>query len=241
MDGLRKALNVVRGIGPVTRVLDIGCGFGGLARLAGDYLGATEIHGIDIDPRVVDEARGKGVSVVLQDAGAGPLPFGDEFFDVTMTFGMMDYLEYFDGVIREISRVTRVGGFVLVSLPNLASWHNRLMLLRGYQPRDVEISSEILAGTKANYRASGERPAGHIHVPTLRAFVELMEYHGYETQGVLPGRPYLTTVSSRVIGWVDRVLSRSPSLARRFYYVGKRVRITEVPERSPDMPYELLP
>ncbi len=240
LDGLRRALTVVRDGGPVNRVLDIGCGYGGLARLAGDFLGASEVHGIDIDPRVTEEVAAKGVSLLLQDASAGPLPFDDAYFDVTMTFGMMDYLDYFDGVIREISRVTRVGGMVLVSLPNLASWHNRLMLLRGYQPRDVEISSEILAGTPAIYRAKGERPAGHIHVPTVRAFVELMEYHGYETQSVLSGRPRLTTVSSKLIRWIDSVLSHSPSLARRFYYIGKRVRVTDVPERSPDMPYELL-
>lgn len=229
-------------VGKVDRFLDVGCGFGGLARLAGERLGASEIHGVDIDPRVVEEAKKKNVSVVLQDASAEPLPFDDGYFDATMTLGMMDYLSYFDGVIREISRVTRVGGVVMVSLPNLASWHNRLVLLGGYQPRDVEISSEILAGVaKRPYRVKGELPAGHIHVPTVRAFVQLMEYHGYETVSVLPGRPRVETVSNRLVKLVDYAFSRRPSLARRFYYVGTRRRITEMPERSPSMPYELLP
>jgi hypothetical protein len=126
-------------------------------------------------------------------------------------------------------------------LPNLASWHNRLLLLLGHQPRDIEISNEILAGApKRPYRVQGEQPAGHIHIPTVRAFVELMEHHGYETVDVLAGRPDTTTVSNKLLRAVDTALSRRPSLARRFYYVGKRVRITEKPERSPSMPYELL-
>ena len=163
---------------------------------------------------------------MLQDASAGPLPYGDGYFDFVMTLGMMDYLKYFDGVIREIGRVTRIGGTLLVSLPNLASWHNRLMLLLGYQPRDIEISSEILAGVPHRpYRVHGELPAGHIHIPTLRAFVELMEHHGYETVDVLPGRPNANTTSNRVFLAVDRLATLRPSLARRFYYVGRRVRV----------------
>jgi SAM-dependent methyltransferase len=241
LDGLRSAVDASRGAGGVERLLDIGCGFGGLARLTGDYLDAHEVHGVDIDPRVVDEASEKKVSVVLQDASAGPLPYEDGYFDLVMTLGMMDYLNYFDGVIREISRITRIGGTLLVSLPNLASWHNRLMLLLGYQPRDIEISSEILAGVpRRPYRVHGEMPAGHIHIPTLRAFLELMEHHGYETVQVLSGRPNANTTSNRLFLSIDRLATRRPSLARRFYYVGRRVRVTDKPERSPHMPYELL-
>lgn len=99
LDGLRRAVDVMRTAGTVNRFLDIGCGFGGLARLVGDHLGATEVHGVDIDPRVVDEVKSKDISLVLQDASAGSLPYEDGFFDAVMTLGMMDYLEYFDGVI----------------------------------------------------------------------------------------------------------------------------------------------
>jgi methionine biosynthesis protein MetW len=240
LDGLRAAVDTIHDTG-VKRFLDIGCGFGGLARLVGDYLGADEVHGVDIDPRVVEEAAQKNVSVVLQDASEGTLPYEDGYFDAVMSLGMMDYLQYFDGVIREISRVTKMGGFVIVSLPNLGSWHNRLMLMLGYQPRDVEISSEILAGVPQRpYRQQGEGPAGHIHIPTLRAFVELMEHHGYDTVKVLAGRPNARTTSNRAFLAIDRLSSLRPSLARRFFYVGRRARITAKPKRSPHMPYELL-
>jgi len=240
LDGLRAAVDTFAA-DRVDRFLDIGCGFGGLARLVGYYVGATEVHGVDIDPRVKDEAREKNVEVVLQDASGGPLPYEDGYFDAVMSLGMMDYLQYFDGVIREISRVTRIGGIVMVSLPNLASWHNRLMLLMGYQPRDIEISSEILAGVPNRpYRVRGEGPAGHIHIPTLRAFVELMEHHGYETVKVLPGRPNARTTSNRMFLAVDRLTSKRASLARRFFYVGRRAREIAPAVRSPHMPYELL-
>src|SRR4051812_13023935 len=73
LNDLRRALDEV-GSEPVTRFLDVGCGYGGLSRLAGEYLGAEQVHGVDIDERVVDEAVAKGVQVTLQDVSAGALP-----------------------------------------------------------------------------------------------------------------------------------------------------------------------
>jgi SAM-dependent methyltransferase len=240
LSGLRRAADALAVQRP-TRFLDIGCGFGGLARLVGDYIGATEIHGLDIDSRIVDEARGKGVVVELRDASAGPMPYADGYFDAIMSLGMMDYLVYFDPVIREISRVTSIGGLVLVSLPNLASWHNRLMLMLGYQPRDVEISSEVLAGVPQRpYRAQGEGPAGHIHIPTVRAFEELMLHHGYETVQTTAGRPEVRSTGNLVLLGLDRLATKRPTLARRFFYVGRKVRDSIPAQSSPHMPYELL-
>jgi SAM-dependent methyltransferase len=233
---LRRALDAAPPE-PVTRFLDVGCGYGGLSRLVGEYLGAEEVHGVDIDDRVVPEAVSKGVEVTLQDASAGPLPFEDGSFDGVMTLGMMDYLVSFDGIVRELNRVISDSGWLLVTLPNLASWHNRLALLMGYQPRDVEISSEILAGVAPGY--AGEPPAGHIHIPTVKAFTELMTHHGFETVALLGGRPRMNPTHPLLAG-VDRVLSHRPSLARRFYYVGRKVSRPAAHERTVDMPYQSL-
>jgi len=236
LNDLRRALDEV-GSEPVTRFLDVGCGYGGLSRLAGEYLGAEQVHGVDIDDRVVDEAVAKGVQVTLQDVSAGPLPFQDGSFDGVMTLGMMDYLVSFDGVVRDLNRVIRDDGWVLVTLPNLASWHNRLALLLGYQPRDVEISSEILAGVAPGY--AGEPPAGHIHIPTVKAFTELMTHHGFETMAVLGGRPRMNPTHP-LLATADRVLSRRPTLARRFYYVGRKVSGPATQARVVEKPYQSL-
>ena len=204
------------------RVLDVGCGFGGLAKLVGESIGAAEIHGVDIDPEVLDEARSKGVKAVLVSAEDAVLPYPDGYFDVIMTLGIMDQMPTFDGLLREINRVLAPGGHVLVSLPNLASWHNRIMLLLGYQPRDVEISSEVLVGVPAGY--AGELPDGHIHIPTLRAFTELMEHHGFASVQLSRGRPIMRPIHP-ALRLVDSVLTRRVSLARRFYYLGSKLPI----------------
>jgi SAM-dependent methyltransferase len=214
---LLAAIEPLRDAG-AKRLLDIGCGYGGLSKLVGEVIGADEVHGADIDEAVMEEARGKGVEAIVLEVGAQPLPHPDGYFDVVMSLGMMDYLRTFDDMIREIDRVVRPGGHVLVALPNLGSWHNRAMLLLGYQPRDVEISSHTLAGVPRRFY-QGEQPAGHIHTATVRAFTELMTFHGFRSVRISGGRPTMRTVKPW-LDVVDRIFTKRPTLARRFYYLG---------------------
>jgi SAM-dependent methyltransferase len=199
-------------------LLDIGCGFGGLARFMAETLGARDVHGIDIDPKALAEAKEKNVTTHHLNMGEDPLPFADGSFDVVTSFGMLDYLSFFDRTLREIRRVLRPGGHALISLPNLASWHNRLALLLGYQPRDVEVSSELLVGVHPWYARDGST-TGHIHAVTTSAFCALMSHHGFRSVRVTAGRPRGRKKNLALIA-LDRVFTRRVSLARRFFYLG---------------------
>src|SRR5712692_9433194 len=86
------------------RLLDIGCGFGGLTRLVADHLGLAEAHGIDRDAVALEEARTKGVVTHCLEVGVAPLPFPDGSFDLLMSFGMLDYLPEFGSLLREVRR-----------------------------------------------------------------------------------------------------------------------------------------
>lgn len=218
LPALRTAVEPLRGA-RLERMLDVGCGYGGLAGFLGTELGITDLHGVDIDDSVLPEARSKGVQVKRVDVESEALPYEDESFDLVVSLGMLDYLPTFDRVVREIHRVLRPEGHALVSIPNLASWHNRLALLLGYQPRDVEISDRFLPGTMRYYRK--DPPAGHIHTATARGLRELMEFHGFQTAAVTGGC-WTTRPTPTALALVDRVLSRRPSLARRIFYRGTK-------------------
>ena len=108
---------------------------------------------------------------------------------------------------------------MLIALPNLASWHNRLMLLSGYQIRDIEVSSETVVGVPRRYR--GQEPTGHIHTVTPGAFSELMTYHGFQMLKMFPGTPHATRINP-LLALADSVLALKVSLARRFFYLGRK-------------------
>lgn len=217
LDELERAVRPLAGKvrGPV---VDIGCGFGGLSVHVARLLGVDDVWGIDIDGDVLEEAEAKGVRTTRLDVSESPLPYPDDSTDFVMSLGMMDYLTSYDGLIKEIHRVLRPGGYALVALPNLASWHNRLLLLAGYQPRDVEVSAEVATGIAPIYK--DREITGHIHIPTVGAFVELMDFHGFRKVSVTSGSPRRRQMGV-VVDTLDRLLSKRPTLARRFFYVGQ--------------------
>jgi SAM-dependent methyltransferase len=204
-------------------LLDVGCGFGGIAAALRDDFGLRSATGIDIDPGVVKEAAGKRVDVRVWNIEKTPWPLADAAFDVISSFGVLDYLPAYDDAISELRRLLRPGGVVVLSLPNLASWHNRLALLAGYQPRDVEVSRRYVVGVHPHYRRTAPAPVGHVHVPTADAFRELMRLYGFADVS-LRGLRARNPTSDRVIGRlgrsVDRAFSKRAQLARRFLYVG---------------------
>lgn len=199
-------------------LLDVGCGYGGIAATLADHLGVEEAHGVDVDPVVMAEARAKGVRAVQADVSAGPLPYGDDAFDVLTCFGMLDYLPWYDTAVREFARVLRPGGLVAIALPNLGGWHNRLALLCGYQPRDVEFCSVRTVGVAPSYR--DRRPVGHLHSPTTRAFREFMAVMGFSEVRTHALRP-ANVRPPGLLRLLDAGLGRFPGTARRFLYLGR--------------------
>lgn len=100
---------------PNRRVLDVGCGAGGnLGLLAefGDVLGA-EPAGPGLDGC---RARGLGPDRVVE-AGAERLPFDDESFGLVTALDVIEHLDDDLGALKEMRRVLRPGGHLLLTVP----------------------------------------------------------------------------------------------------------------------------
>jgi predicted TPR repeat methyltransferase len=95
-------------------VLDAGCGTG----LTGSELhrvGFDAVYGGDISTSSLQIAASKGVyrSLVRADL-LKPLPFLSDTFDAAICVGVLSYISG-DGLLRELCRVTRKGGAILLS------------------------------------------------------------------------------------------------------------------------------
>ena len=86
------------------RVLDLGCG-------AGRFLAPGGV-GVDLDLERLRVARTRSPSVVCADAHA--LPFGGEAFDTIFANRMLNAAGRVDDVLREIARVLRADGTLVV-------------------------------------------------------------------------------------------------------------------------------
>jgi ubiquinone/menaquinone biosynthesis C-methylase UbiE len=96
------------------QVLDVGCGTGTLALLAKAAAPGAEVVGLDADPEMLEQARGKpGAGEIRFDEGmADQLPYEDARFDRVLSSLVFHHLprRIKEGAAREIARVLRPDG-----------------------------------------------------------------------------------------------------------------------------------
>lgn len=99
------------GTGP--RILEIGCGSGALLQDLQHYGTAV---GLDVAAPALANCRERGLDCVsLADVTA--LPFADEQFNVVIAIDVLEHVEDDAAAIREINRVTKKGGKVILTVP----------------------------------------------------------------------------------------------------------------------------
>jgi SAM-dependent methyltransferase len=108
-----RAVVTATGIGPGSRVLDVGCGSGEfLAHLA--RLGAAPA-GIDPAPGMVELARSRVPGADVRLGPAQPLPWPDGSFDVVTAFNALQFADDPVDALAELARVAVPGGQVAVA------------------------------------------------------------------------------------------------------------------------------
>jgi demethylmenaquinone methyltransferase/2-methoxy-6-polyprenyl-1,4-benzoquinol methylase len=169
----RRAAKIVASWQP-RRVLDLATGSGDLALALQRRMPEAKIVAADFSPEMLDVARRKGVrETVLADALQ--LPFEAGSFDcVTVAFGLRNMADW-DAALRDMSRVLRPGGHVLVLDFSLPSGALR-SAYRFYLHRCLPLLASLVTGQKAAYDYLG----GSIEkFPSGEAMVELIEKNGF--------------------------------------------------------------
>ena len=114
--GAREELIKQASIQPNQRVLDLGCGTGTLVVLLKRKYPATQIVGLDPDPKALRRAKKKvkraGVAVQLDKGFADELPYDEGTFDRVLSSFMFHHLEDQDRekMLREVLRVLKPAG-----------------------------------------------------------------------------------------------------------------------------------
>ena len=137
-----------RRVGHGKQILDVGCGTGfnlGWLQRWG------EVTGVEPSPHALEECRRQGYHDVIQ-ADALNLPFEDERFDLVTAFDIIEHISDDAAALREMRRVLRPGGQLLLytpALPWLYGEHDRRVhhcrryrfpqLCRRLQEADLEI------------------------------------------------------------------------------------------------------
>jgi len=127
-------------------LLDVGCWNGAQTMKYAAVLGAKEVHGVEIFDEPISQARLKGIQVSKINLEADQFPFDDNRFDIVICNQVFEHLKQIFLPIDEIWRILKPGGSFILSVPNLASFHNRVMLLFGVQPSSIRVFGPHVRG-----------------------------------------------------------------------------------------------
>lgn len=181
---------------PDSVVLDVGCGNGehygrDLATITPEY------YGVDVSDVAVAAAQENGIRARQHNLQL-PLPFPDQMFDLIICLEVLEHLFAPDFVLAEMGRVLQPGGHIILSVPNIAHFSNRIRaVLGGFSPGGTPETSSRRQWADPHIR--------FFTVRSIKAFVaeqnlRLVQFQG-ENVALFNTVPVLSALAARVVGW----------------------------------------
>lgn len=194
--------------GPGTRrILDVGCGTGTMLTYLARFGNA---EGVDIDTEAIEYCRARGLKQVSQSA-ADSLPFADDTFDLVTALDVVEHIDDDLGVLREVRRVLRPGGQLLLTVPAYRFLWGRQDEINLHKRRYVarEVRERLQAAGFAVRRLSYMNAILFPAIAAIRLVRHVLpEPAELESDFAFPAPRLLNGVLSRVFGTERHVLSR---------------------------------
>ena len=131
---------------PFKNVLDIGAGKGNDLFIAQEVEPKCKMHALEYYPPNVELLRKNDVKVHSINIEQDIFPYNNGIFDVVIANQILEHTKELFWIFHEVTRVLKVGGYFIIGVPNLASLHNRLLLLMGRQPTPINSASAHIRG-----------------------------------------------------------------------------------------------
>ncbi len=181
-DREKKSIKLIESIGiNKAKFLDIGSGIGFFMDKLSKVKPKFDMHGVDYSEYNLKIAKKLQFNFKQCNIELG-IPYADKTFDIVYAGELIEHLVNPDFFVAECARLTKKGGHVIITTPNLCAWYNRILVLFGIMPMFYELSTvspKIGAGPLKKIK-QGTIPVGHIRIFTIRALRDLLEKGGFE-------------------------------------------------------------
>jgi len=123
------------GIKPGQKILDIGYGSGYFLKAAAEA--GLDTYGIDISEEGMKIAQKSSPNSKLFVGKGEDLKFEDNFFDHVACIGVLEHFMDIDKGIKEMKRVIKPGGTLLILVPNINFIYWRFKKRKGTEQKDI--------------------------------------------------------------------------------------------------------
>jgi len=181
-------------------ILDVGCSpllaFRALQREG------FQITGVDLRPDEFADAIDKWqMQVACCDIEREPLPFADESFDLVQLNEVFEHLRInLPFTLRQLFRVLRPGGRLLLSTPNLRSFRGLINFL--FRDRGISDAWDIYSQFE---KLQQHGHMGHIREYTFTEVNELLERIGWQTVERISRGHYQRTATNVLVSMMPRL------------------------------------
>jgi 2-polyprenyl-3-methyl-5-hydroxy-6-metoxy-1,4-benzoquinol methylase len=110
------------------KLLNVGCGPFQETELLKNH--GLELYAVDISKKAINLVRDKCKKAEVADARI-KIPFDDNFFDVVYSIEVLEHLGQVLHFFKEMGRVAKPDGILIMSCPLLSWWKYRLKILLG--------------------------------------------------------------------------------------------------------------
>jgi ubiquinone/menaquinone biosynthesis C-methylase UbiE len=143
------------------------------------------------------------------------LPYQDESFDYVVCVEGLEHIENPANAIREFSRVLKLNGQIVVSVPNILNIEERLKwLFSGYTSHFKPLSREALAEIRQTF-GSMEEIALHVNPIGYSEVRFLLEKNGFVLQRIYRDKPKKNSWAFLPLVGLIRFISRLGSEKKR--------------------------
>jgi ubiquinone/menaquinone biosynthesis C-methylase UbiE len=179
---LAVALADAAGVEAGARVLDVGCGPGGLTSELARRVGAGNVAAIDPAAQFVAACRERNPGADVREGVAEALPWEDGSFDAALASLVIAFMRDADAGVAEMARVTRAGGTVAACMWDIAGGGMTMLNTYWAAAREIDPVAEgeqARAGTmegdiEARFARAGLRDV------TAGTLTARAEYTGFE-------------------------------------------------------------
>jgi SAM-dependent methyltransferase len=143
LPSLGPAFADAAGVTAGQRVLDVGCGPGGLTGELVRRLDASAVAAIDPSPPFVEACRARHPGVDVRVGVAEQLPFADAAFDAALACLVVGFMSDAHAGVLEMARVTKPGGTVAACFWDAAQMPAIQLFWRAASEIDPSRSGEV--------------------------------------------------------------------------------------------------